>query len=219
MFRKKKKKEKMDFSGYDIKLTIKAICMFEKLSGKSFFKFSEEDMGMLLYCTFYVTNQAEMKYEAFLNLLEVDEITLWAVEKYKNILDVIQQFKVDEAPQTDERNGGDVKDLSMTDMATSLIVDYHLDAHYVMYEMGLWEIEPMYRACDAAVKRRYEEQRLWTYIDIMPHIDAKKIKGPDDLLPFPWEKSRAEKTKEKLEKNSAAAFAFLSRQTKTDGEG
>lgn len=209
----------MDLSGYDMVLSIKAICMYEKLSGKSFFNFAEEDMAMLLYCSFYITNNVEIRYETFVNMLEVEDITYWAVEKYKNILEVIQQFKAVEgnSGDTEDKKDGDLKELSMTDMATSLIVDYGIDAHYVMSEMRLWEIEPMYRACDAMVKRRYEEQRLWTYIDIMPHIDGKKIKGPSDIIPFPWEKSRKEKAQSELEKNSAAAFAFLSRQEK-EGE-
>lgn len=216
LFRKKKadspekqEKKKMDFTGYDLKLSIKAICMFERLSGKSFFDFTEEDMGMLLYCSFYTTNNVEIKYEAFMYMLEVEDIAKWFVWKYKDMLDVIQQFKKDEPPTKGDAKGGEVKNLTMTDMATSLIVDYHLDPHYVMYEMGLWEIEPMYVACDSMVKRRYEEERLWAYIGVMPHIDGKKVKGPNELLPFPWEKNSKDKIKEELNKNTAAAMAFL----------
>lgn len=220
LFRKKnvrKPRKKMDFTGYDLKLTIKSICMYERLSGKSFFKFSEEDIGMLLYCSFYITNNTEIKYETFLSMLEVEDITLWAVEKYRDLLDVIQQFKKEDNTGTQGDGEVDTKELTMTDMATSLIVDYHLDAHYVMYEMGLWEIEPMYQACDASVKRRYEENRLWTYIDVMPHIDSMKIKGPNDLLPFPWEKTKKVSIEKQLEMNTAAAVAFLG--GKKDGEG
>lgn len=221
--RKKKEKRKMDLSGYDMVLSVKAICMYEKLSGKSFFNFAEEDIAMLLYCSFYTTNNTEIKYETFLNMLEIDDLTSWAIEKYKNILEVIRQFKQkdtgEEKPDTQE--DADIKDLTMTDMATSLIVDYGIDAHYVMNEMRLWEIEPLYKACDAMVKRKYEEKRLWTYIDIMPHIDGKKIKGPTDILPFPWEESKKEKAKTELGKNSAAAFSFLTRQAEkgeSDGD-
>lgn len=210
LFKRKKKEEKkkMDFSGYDMVLSIKSICMYERLSGKSFFNFGEEDMGMLLYCTFYITNNREIKYETFLNMLEVDEITLWMAEKYKNILDVIQQFKSKEPPRAEETNE-DAPELTMTDMATSLIVDYHLDAHYVMYEMKLWEIEPMYKACDSMVKRRYDEERLWAYIGVLPHVDGKKVQGPSDLIPFPWDKDKKEEASKTLEKNSATAMAFL----------
>lgn len=206
LFKRKKEVKKMDFGGYTIKLSIKSICMFERLTGKSFFSFGEEDVVALLYCTFYVSNDMQIRFETFVGMLENEQVAKWAVGKYKDLLDVIQQFKSNEA--TDEPTSGETSVMTMTDMATSLIVDYHLDAHYVMYEMSLWEIEPMYRACDSMVKRRYEEERLWAYIDVMPHIDGKKVKGPSDLLPFPWEKKK-ESIEEKLEKNTAAAVAFL----------
>ena len=219
LFKKKKKevaqKKKMDFSGYDMVLSIKSICMYERLSGESFFNFDEEGMGMLLYCTFYITNNVEIKYDTFLNMLEVEEIALWMAEKYKDILDVIQQFKSIE-PENEEKPQGEAMNLTMTDMATSLIVDYHLDAHYVMYEMKLWEIEPMYRACDSMVKRRYDEERFWAYIGILPHVDGKKLKGPSDLIPFPWDKDSKEETMKKLNRDTAAAVAFLG--GKKDGE-
>lgn len=213
LFKKKspvaEKKKKMDFTGYDMMLSIKSICMYERLSGESFFNFDEQGMGMLLYCSFYITNNVEIKYDTFLNMLEVEDIAFWMADKYKNILDVIQQFKSSEEPNTGDTQDEEVKSLTMTDMATSLIVDYHLDAHYVMYEMKLWEIEPIYKACDSSVKRRYDEERLWAYIGILPHVDSKKINGPSDLIPFPWDKDKKEEAKEKLNKNTAAAMAFL----------
>lgn len=208
LFKKKEEKKKMDFQGYEIRLSIKSICMFERLTGRSFFDFSEDDVMVLLYCTFYCSNNMEIKYETFVYMLEDERIAKWAVGKYKELLDVIQQFKSEDAVEESETTG-DTKVMNMTDMATSLIVDYHVDAHYVMYEMSLWEIEPLYRACDAMVKRRYEEERLWSYIEVMPHIDTKKVNGPSELLPFPWEKTNKEKIKEKLEQNTAAAVAFL----------
>ena len=83
----------MDFSGYEIKLTIKSICMFERLSGKSFFKFNvDEDIPMLLYCTFYTSNNVELRFEAFMYMLENEEISKWAVEKYKDLLEVSPYF-------------------------------------------------------------------------------------------------------------------------------
>ena len=212
IFWKKKEKEpvkkKMDFSGYDMKLTIKSICMFERMSGKSFFRMSDDDMMMLLYCTFFTSNNVEINYGAFVRLLEVEEIAKWAISKYTDLLDVIKQFQSNAEVVDEPVSGTEENKLTVTDLATSLIVDYHLDAHYVMYEMDLWEIEPMYRACDTNVKRRYEEERLWTYIGVMPHIDGKKIKGPGDLIPFPWEDKKG-KAMEELNKNTAAAVAFL----------
>jgi len=192
------KPKKMDLSMYKMKLSVKAICMYEKLSGKSFFDFENEDIAMLLYCTFYTSNELEIKYETFIGILDNEQIARWATLKYKDILDVLQQFPKKENTDTVANKTDDDAKMTMTDLATSLIIDYHMDAHYVMYEMNIWEIEPLYGAADAMVKRRYEEERLWAYIDIMPHIDGKKVKGPETLLPFPWEKDMKKK---KIEKN------------------
>ena len=42
-----------------------------------------------------------------------------------------------------------------------------------------------------------EEQRLWTFISILPHVDSKKLKTPADLYPFPWELKEKEIEREK----------------------
>lgn len=201
------KPKKMDLSMYKMELSLKAICMYERLSGRSFFDFANEDMGMLLYCTFYTSNNLEIKYETFMGILDNEQIGKWVAEKYKSILEVIQQFpNKDKEEEAEEKNNADEEDrMTMTDLATSLIIDYHMDAHYVMYEMDIWEIEPFYRAADSNVKRRYEEERLWTYVEVMPHIDAKKVKGPETLLPFPWEKGERKKRIEKNIKNNEYA--------------
>ena len=205
LFKKKEKQvvipekpKKMDLSMYKMKLSVKAICMYERLSGKSFFDFENEDIGMLLYCTFYTSNELEIKYETFIGILDNEQIANWMVLKYKDILGVVQQFPKKENTDTVANKTDDDMKMTMTDLATSLIIDYHMDAHYVMYEMNIWEIEPLYGAADAMVKRRYEEERLWAYVDIMPHIDGKMVKGPESLLPFPWEKDMKKK---KIEKN------------------
>ena len=207
LFKKKVvKPKKMDFSKYTIRMSIKSICMYEKLTGNSFFKFNDEDISMLMYCIFCISNSIDMKYTTFCNLMENEQIALWAANKYKDILDVLKQFpQKEDAPTEPEKETEEEKKMTMTDIATSLIIDYHMDAHYVMYEMEVWEIEPLYEACDAMVKRRYEEERLWAYLDVMPHIDGKKVKGPADLLPFPWEKEVKKKTAEKNLKDNLYA--------------
>lgn len=198
------KPQKMDFGNYNMRLTIKAICMYEKMSGNSFFRFDmANDIVVLLYCIFYTSNNVEIKYSTFVKMLENEQVSKWVALKYKDIIEGVQQFsKSDKEDVEDVENGK----LTMTDVATSLIIDYHVDAHYVMYEMNVWEVEPFFTACDASVKRRYEEQRLWTYLDVMPHIDTKKVKGPDQLLPFPWEKEMKKKKVEQDLKNNEYAI-------------
>ena len=54
-------------------------------------------------------------------------------------------------------------------------------------------------------KESLEKDRLWTYRNISPHINTKKCKSPDKLLPFPWEiQEKKEKQIKELENNRFA---------------
>lgn len=211
LFKKKvvipEKPKKMDLSMYRMDLTIKAICMYERMSGNSFFHFKEEDVVLLLYCTFYTSNKVQMTYEVFGTMLNNPDLAQWVARKYMDILSTIQQFSKEEKEEEgEEKKGEEESEMRMTDLATSLIVDYGVDAAYVMERMDIWEIEALYKACDSRVKRHYEEERLWSYIGILPHVDGKKIKGPDDLLPFPWEKDEKKKRIERDIENNMYAI-------------
>ena len=94
---------------------------------------------------------------------------------------------------------------TMTDFATSLVIDYGMDARYVMYDMDIWELQEYYEAVNTHIKRQMEYDRFWTYIQVMPHIDSKKCKSPDKLVPFDWEKEEKKiKQNKELENNRFA---------------
>jgi hypothetical protein len=62
------------------------------------------------------------------------------------------------------------------------------------------------------------EKRFWTYMQILPHIDGKKIKSPEKLLPFPWEKEQQKQESIRfMEDNRDAIKAFFNRNRKEDG--
>jgi len=39
-----------------------------------------------------------------------------------------------------------------------------------------------------------ENNRLWTYLSILPHIDSKKLDEPKKLIQFPWEMVKEKET-------------------------
>ena len=200
------KKVKMDMSKYKMDLSIKSICMFEKLSGKSFYNFTDDDIPQLLYSSFYCSNDMEIKYETFIGLLNNPQFAKWVAEQYTDILAVMRQFaKIAEVQEEKKEEKASGATYTMSDIANTLIIDYGVDAHYVMYEMDIWEIEKMYEVVQTKIQNHYEEERLWTYMNIMPHIDTKKIKGPEKLLPFPWEKDVKKKNVEEGLKNNLYA--------------
>lgn len=200
------KENKMDLSQYHMRLNLKSICYFEKISGKSFFKLSEEDVLYLLYATFIINNpEINMTFNVFTGLMEINEtISKWMVTKYQDILTVVYQFN-----ETKEGNKEDKFTMeqshTMTDFVTSLVIDYGMDARYVMYDMSIWEIPEFYEAVNTHIKKEMELERFWTYIKVLPHIDGKKCKSPDKLVPFDWEKEdKKKKQNQDLENNRFA---------------
>lgn len=217
-FKKKKKEEKpveipkkMDFTKYKMKLTIKSICMFEKLADKSFYKFEEDDALVLMYCVFVCSNGLVFNLSTFPYLLEDARVAKWLSAEFTKLLDFIGQFRKE--VEDTQADSGETKDITITSIANSLIVQYGVDAHYVMEEMGLWEIEPFYEAAESMVHEKYEEQRLWTYLSMLPHIDGKKLNKPEKLLPFPWEaENRKKKAEEELKNNQYAIKNLIGRK-------
>lgn len=211
LFKKKIKvvesqKNKMDLSMYKMRLNIKSICYFEKISGKSFFGFDEDDVIYLLYATFLVNNpDTNITFSVFNGILENEQISKWMINKYQEVLSLVYQFNKTQVENKDDKFTME-HTATMTDFATSLIIDYGMDAKYVMYDMDMWEIEEYYGAVNTHIRREMEMQRFWTYIQVAPHIDTKKIKGPDALVPFDWEREAKKKKREQELKNNEYAI-------------
>lgn len=207
LFKRKKKVEGLDFDKYKLRLTVKAICMFEKLTGKSFYEFTDDDIVILMYCAFVSSNNLDYRLSTFNFLLEDERVSKWFGEKFVGIMDYIKQFpqKEEEGEETNES----AEMPFVSDLANALIVQYGVDAHYIMEEMELWQIEAMFRAVENTVKSKYEEERLWTYLTILPQVDGKKLNKPEKLLPFPWEKEEKIKRDENNIKNNEYAVKNL----------
>lgn len=199
------KQNKMDLSMYKMKLNIKSICYFEKITGKSFFNFDEEDVLTLIYATFLTNNpDTNITYSVFEGILGNEQISKWMIGKYQDVLSVVYQFNKSQEEVKEDKFIME-NSSTMTDFATSLVIDYGMDAKYVMYDMDIWELQEYYEAVNTHIKREMEMERFWTYIKVMPHIDIKKCKGPEQLVPFDWEKeTRKKKQKRELENNRYA---------------
>lgn len=224
----------MDFSKYKMSLSIKSICLFERLSGKSFFLMDMDDSLTLVYSIFIASNpELKLTQDMFGYMCGNNrKILKWVASQYKEIMEqtapeLMTGKEEETAEDAESKPQEDTKVLTVTDMATSLVIDYGMDAHYVMYEMSLWELKPFFDAADTKVKRHMEEERLWAYIGVAPHIDGKKIKSPEQLLPFQWEKNqRKEKMENEMKKNEYAIKGgligrniFGEKEEKKDGEG
>lgn len=222
--RKKKVLKKNDFDKYIISFNIRTIVFWEKLSGKSFFKFenSEEDVLKLLYCSLVANNDFPIEYDTFLILLEDEEVSKWIMSKYMAISQFNEQFNKNVEENVEEKDEDDEEkekeDFSITDFAANLIVQFRMDPEYVYEKMQIWEMDTYFHVGEQLRERGMENDRFWTYLTILPHIDSSKLKSPDKLIQFPWEKDRNKKTAEaKMKKDMALINKIFKKKTDTDG--
>ena len=205
----------MDFSQYKLRLNIKACCLYEQITGNNFLKMSTvDDMLELVYCCLVTNNPSLlMTYKVFQTLVKDKKVSNWINKEYGRLSEFSAQIKssikTDEKVEEGDEEAEDAEEVTMTDVAAALIVRHGVDAHYVMYDMDLWEIEPFMNAADVQRKSDLITQRFWTYLTIAPNIDTKKVKSPEDLVPFEWEK-RGEEAKKKIEEITPAVVKFLS---------
>jgi hypothetical protein len=202
----KPKKIKMDFSNVNFKFNIKSICAFEKLIDKSFFEMADEDIFYLLYAI-YITNNPDkpIKQSTFFMMLENKEITKWMITQYSLITEMCEQFKNNSDDEKKSTNDEPIKARIM-DYASTLIIEYGINPHYVMYEMDIWELSEYFNAIDTKLKKDAINDRFWAYVNVMPHIDTKKCKSPQHLVPFEWEKESIKKKQESELKNNMHAI-------------
>lgn len=188
---------------YNIKLNIKSIIKFEQLTNKPFSLIdytSEEDVSKLLYCIVLSNNDCQFTYSQFLQLLDSKKISKNLFEQFQTVCEVFNQFKntgTEEENTRDTVEGKESRGTYIKDLAALLVIQGGLDVNYVLNELSLNDIPLYIQALNDKQRERMEEQRLWTFISILPHVDSKKLKTPADLYPFPWELKEKEIEREK----------------------
>ena len=101
------------------------------------------------------------------------------------------------------------KPIFITQMIPILVVDCGLDINYVLNEMSYTDIDLYIKYKDDKEKTKLEEQRLFTYLTVLPHIDSKKC-PIDKFLPFQWEENeKKEKGMKEIELNQHKLQEFL----------
>lgn len=197
-----------NFGENEVRFCIKGLMMWERMFNKNFFKAEPDDVMSISYCLFCASNpDAMLKYNSFCNLMNTNtKMAAWIGSSVEKMLGFIEQFPTEIEKGETESGEDNTPSLSLSDMASTLIVDYGVSADYVMNKMELWELESFYKAAEAKVRERYEENRLWAYIQLLPNL-TKNAGGPEKILPFPWEKP-----KEMNKKEANAALNFLKKQ-------
>lgn len=210
---------KKDYQDFKLKINMKTILLYEEMSGKSFYEVGGEDIMLLIYCALVVNNDLSITKNHFDIIMKNEKIARELMAKCQSELDFIQQFiKTDnKVKQETEEVENDNK---ISNVVNMILLQNNLDMNYVMYEMRLWELAPLIKSIEEKTKADMVEKRFWAYLNICPHIDSKKIKGPEDILPFPWEKDNKKEAALKfMDDNNEAIKAFFNKNKKEDGEG
>lgn len=193
---------KKDYQEFKININMKTIMLFEEMSGKSFYDMDNNDIYLLIYCAVVVNNNITITFSHFKTVMNNEKIARELFAKCQSELDFIEQFN---KKKEDNEVKSDEKPDKLTNIINLLILQYGVDINYVMNEMKVWELSPMIKALDEKAKSDMIEKRFWTYLQICPHIDSKKVKSPEDLLPFPWEKDeKKQRNLKELENNRFA---------------
>lgn len=203
-----------DYKQFRILLNMKTLLLFEQMSGKSFYNLSAEDYILLIYCALVSNNDIKPTYSQFRSIMGNHKIARALTNKCQEELDFISQFNQQQKEAKEEKAGTG----NITDIINTLILSYGLDINYVMNELRLWHLPAIVKGMEEKTKADMVEKRFWTYMQILPHIDGKKIKSPEKLLPFPWEKEQQKQDSIRfMEDNRDAIKAFFNRNRKEDG--
>lgn len=169
-------------------LTIKAIIRWEQLRKKSFSLIDyadQDDIEALLYTTTISRDGGTYTFEVFrqtlVNKKLVNDLAC-LLDKESTFLSQFQKKDKDASFGNAEAVPGMISEI------VSTLILFGLDARYAMTEMELCDLPLFIEAYERKKKEQMEESRMWTYLTILPHIDAKKMEnGAKDLITFPWE--------------------------------
>lgn len=168
-------------------ITVRDLLRYERLLGRSIFA-DEPDGATLIYCT---TPEAYTRY----TLEEWSRTTLGAsafmAEEAKELareLSALQQYsKVEVRDERLEVREEKAEVRTLTDVVTELLTESVVPADYLLERAELWELTIYIEATQRKRQQRLERERLWSYMGLLPHIDSKQIKRPEDLIPFAWD--------------------------------
>lgn len=192
-----------------MKLNLKSIITAEKLLKKPFSEFDfsvEKDLKTLIYSV-YVVNEKVFSIDDFENLWNLKSEKEKMLQFITTQIKYIQQFE-------EETNDESTDKVWITNLVNRLITTNRVNQNYILYDMWVWELSDILKAAEEAVKEEMEQKRYWTYLTILPHVDGKKIKNPQDLITFSWETEKVEKERlDQLEKDKEMFNKFFNSES------
>lgn len=131
----------MDMKDLKLNFNIKALLLYERLTGESFFSIDYEDSEQfkkLLYCCLISGGVTKFTYEVFENMINSSKkIASVLMNEFKEIIEFNKQFISDIANQNKSNQSESSK---LADIIPILVKDCNLSIYYVMNDMQIQEI-------------------------------------------------------------------------------
>lgn len=224
----------MDYGRIKPRLTVRAVVMFENMTGVRINDAGRsadpELAAKLLYCCL-AAGGLDIPYEKALPLLAGPAGERWT-EQLADENEMDRQFAPpaddnggDEIDGDGDNAGGDAKAENepwTRDIVPVLVKDCGLDIRYVMDEMRYTDIPVFLRYREQRMRAETEDKRLWVYLITAPHLNPKKRVTVDSFLPLPWEKEKKIldfKKNEKAMAEKLRQFGILKDKKEEDGNG
>ena len=193
---------------YNLFPSMRAIQLYERLTNTSFLELENNPDYILQFIYCCLISHPENEFHLTFNAAVTSFFPKYAeslVSEFTSQLEFVSQFKKPDSNDEGNTEGQETSSpeekepLFLSSLIPILVQECGLSIEFVMDRLLYTEIE-MYINYNAMKKREdLEYQRFWTYLTIAPHIDSKKIKGPEDIIEFTWEKDEKKtKAEEKL---------------------
>lgn len=173
----------------EIRLTVRAIIRWEQMTGRSFrdIDFSDaEDVRKAQYCAWSTYSTAPCPYREFLLMMKNGRLARKLDRSFMRYNKFVSQF-VEQPKDGGASSAEPERPMRIGQIAAHFIAS-GMDSRFVLDEMLVGDIPLYAEALEDKMKQQEESRRLWTFYSIMPHVDVRKLRSPQQLCRFPWER-------------------------------
>lgn len=175
-----------------LRLSLRAVCLYEQITARSFSTLDLSDgadVEALSYALWYYATDEAQTLDRWRVALEAPSLATHLARELERVLSLLEQLSIQRASASSEGEG-DAQPAHMTPIITRLA--YSLGAEFVLDRMELWELPHYLESEEQRRRQELEEQRLFTWLSMLPHLSKDSARSAEELLPFPWEAERKE---------------------------
>lgn len=165
---------------YKLKYTLRALFIYEQITGKAFELKTITDEYLFFYCILMANNpDSSLTFEELIEAVDED---MGIMVEFQNFLK-----KELEKQQLFITNNTDAKKKVLTtkEIYFTLVIEGGLDPEYVLDKMRMYELEPLISNLHKKDRNSWEQARMVAYV-IAQCNSTKKLK-PTDIMQFSWD--------------------------------